>query len=70
MELQISIKDEKADLFLQILREFKDDMVKKIKILDSNYVDDEEQKEIEKILDSISKEDREIAFSKTITIEV
>ena len=70
MELQISIKDEKADLFLKILREFKNDTVTKIKILDSNYVIDEEQKEIEEILKSISKEDKEIAFSKTVTIEV
>ncbi len=69
MELQLSIKDDKAKLFLQILEEFKDDMVKKIKILDIEYVSDEEQVDIEKILNSRTVEDKKVAFSKTISID-
>ena len=45
MELHISVNDEKAELFLQILKEFKNDMVKTFKIIPSDDVSDKEQKE-------------------------
>jgi len=70
MQLQISVNDDKAELFLQILKEFKSDMVEKYHIIKSNYLDDKEQKEIELILDSRTKEDKEIAFSKIVQIEL
>ena len=42
MQLQISIKDDKAELFLQILKEFGSDMVEKYQILKSNYIPTQE----------------------------
>ncbi len=36
MELQISIKDEKLEFFLDMLKEFNDTVVSEIKILDDN----------------------------------
>ena len=70
MEIQISVKEDKAELFLQIIKEFKDDMIEKFKVLDNNYVSDEEQKDIENILSSRSLEDKEIATSKMVTIQL
>ena len=70
MQLQISVNDDKAELFLQILKEFKSDMVEKYHIIKSNYLDDKEQKDIELMLDSRTKEDKEIAFSKIVQIEL
>ncbi len=70
MQLQISVKDDKAELFLQILKEFKSDMVEKYSILKSNCVEDVEQKEIKSMLDSRTKEDKEVAFSKIINIDI
>lgn len=70
MEVQISIKEDKAELFLQILKEFKNDMVEKFKIIDPQYVSDEEQEDIENILNSRTKEDKEVASTKTIKIDV
>jgi len=34
------------------------------------YVDDEEQKELENILNSLSDDDKKVAFSKTIDIKL
>lgn len=74
MELQISIKDDKAELFLQILKEFKSDMIEKFTILNhdnnSGFVTEQEQKEIEMLFNEHSKEDKEISHSKKITIEL
>ncbi len=70
MQLQLSIKEEKAELFLQILKEFKGTMVEKIKILDTHEVGDEENEEISKILNDRSVEDKEVAHTKTITIDI
>jgi len=70
MELQISIQEDKAELFLEILQSFKSDIIKRFKILDSKYVSDEEQREIELILKARTPEDRELAHSKTISIDV
>ena len=70
MEVQISVKEDKAELFLQILKEFKNDMVEKFQIIDSKYVSDEEQKDIENILDSRTKEDKEVASSKIIQLDI
>ena len=70
MEIQISVKEDKSELFLQIIKEFKDDMIEKFKILDNEFVSDAEQRDIEKVLASRSAEDKEVAFSKTITIDL
>lgn len=70
MEVQISVKEDKAELFLQIIKEFKDDMIEKFQILDNNYVSDDEQKDIENILNSRTSEDKEIGSSKIVTIEL
>ena len=70
MQVQISIKEDKAELFLQILKEFKGSMVEKIKILDSDEVSDEENREIEACLSTRSAEDKEVSHSKIVTIEL
>ena len=70
MQLQISIRDDKAELFLQILQEFKSDMIEKYHIIKTNYANDEEQKEIEAIMHKRTKEDKEIAFSKIVSIDL
>jgi len=70
MQLQLSIKEDKAELFLQILKEFKGSMVEKIKILDNDDVSDAENEEIEEILNSRSTEEKEVAHSKTVTIDI
>ena len=70
MQVQISIKEDKAELFLQILKEFKGSMVEKIKILDSDEVSDEENREIEECLSTRSAEDKEVSHSKIVTIEL
>jgi len=36
MQLQLEIKDEKADIFLYFLEKFKDDIVNKVNIIDEN----------------------------------
>jgi len=70
MDLYISVKDEKSELFLQILKEFKNNMVETFRVVSSEYVSDEEQKEIEEILSSRTAEDKEIGFLKSIEFEV
>lgn len=70
MQLQISIRDDKAELFLQILQEFKSDMIEKYHIIKTNYADDNEQKEIEDIMNKRTDEDKEVAFSKIISIDI
>ncbi len=70
MQLQISIKEDKAELFLQILGEFKESMIETIKILDSDDVSDEENEEIKNILNTRSLEDKEISHSKTVMIDI
>jgi len=70
MDLYISVKDEKSELFLQILKEFKNNMVETFRVVSSEYISDEEQKEIEVTLNSRTAEDKEIGFSKSIEFEV
>jgi len=62
MEIQISVREDKSELFLQIIEKFK--------ILDNEYVSDIEQKDIENILASRSSEDREISYSKIVSIDI
>ena len=70
MDLYISVKDEKSELFLQILKEFKNNMVETFRVVSSEYVSDKEQKEIEEMLSSRTAEEKEIGFSKSIEFEV
>jgi hypothetical protein len=70
MQLQISVNDDKAELFLQILKEFKSDMVEKYHIVKSNCIDDKEQIDIENMLNNRTEEDKEIAFSKIVQISL
>ena len=70
MEVQISVREDKVELFLSIIREFKDNMVEKFKILDNHYLRDEEQKDIENILSSMNLEDKEIASTKIVNINI
>jgi len=70
MQIQISVRDDKAELFLQILNEFKNDMIEKFQVLKSSYLEDIEQKELEEDYKNRTALDNEIAFSKIVQIEV
>jgi len=63
MQIEINIKDNKSQMFLELLESLKDRV-----ILDFEIVD--EEKEIEKILNSRSKEDKEVAVSKIVEIDI
>jgi len=67
MVIQVDINNEKADLFLNLLKELTTGVVNKFEILKSDY---EEQKELEQIYHNMTKEDKEVAFSKTIRIDI
>ena len=63
MQIEINIKDNKSQMFLELLESLKDRV-----ILDFEIVD--EEKEIEKILNSRSKEDKEVAVSKIVEVDI
>ena len=67
MVVEVNIKDEKAELFLSLLNELKNGVVEKFQVLKDDYI---EQKEIEEIYKNMSKEDKEVAFSKIVKIEI
>ena len=68
MEVLVEIDEKSADSFFKLLE---NSAVKKYKVLKPiEFVDDDEQKEIEGILNSLTKEDKEIASSKKVTIEI
>jgi len=75
MELQVSIEDNKSDLFLNILKEF-GNIVREFKILqpslnsDIKEVEIDEKIEILNILQNISKEDNEIDESFTTKVSI
>jgi hypothetical protein len=69
--IQLQIDDNNYDSFLIIIQNLKDGFIKKFVVNDTiETVSDEEQKDIENILDSISEEDKKVAFSKTIQIDI
>lgn len=82
MMIAIGFEVKKADLvdeFMQWLHQHAKEDVKLTFVRDSTaqfdengieYVDDEEQKEIEAILAQRSDEDREISHTKTLSIEL
>ena len=63
MQLEVNIKNEKSQMFLELLESLKEKVVVDFEIVD-------EEKEIEKILNNRSKEDKEIAVSKIVEIEI
>ena len=67
MTIEVDVKDEKADLFLNLLQELKSSVVEKFEVLKDDY---KEQKELEEIYKNMTKEDKEIAFSKVVKIEI
>jgi len=67
MTIEVDVKDEKADLFLNLLQELKSSVVEKFEVLKDDY---REQKELEEIYKHMTEEDKEIAFSKVVKIEI
>ena len=63
MQLEVNIKNEKSQMFLELLESLKEKVVVDFEIID-------EEKEIEKILNNRSKEDKEIAVSKIKNIDL
>ena len=72
--IQLQIDDNNYDSFLVIINNLKDGFIKNFTVNNNKNtiktVSDEEQKDIENILNSISQEDKEVAFSKTIQIHI
>ena len=64
MQIEVLIKDEKANFFLEFLESLKDNVVEDF------FVKDNEEKEILEILNNRSNEDKEISHSKIIEIEI
>ena len=63
MQIEVLIKDEKANFFLEFLENLKNNVVEDF------FVKDNEEKEILEILNNRSDEDKEISHSKIIEIE-
>ncbi len=77
MQVQISVKDDKAELFLQILQEFKSDMIEKFQVLKVNSQEDLKSKEFfnnklyfHKCLDDIENNNTELVSSENYKKEM
>jgi len=64
--IQLQIEDDKFNDFMIILKNLKEDFIKKFIVKDEiDFVDEKEQKYYENLLTNMTKEDKEI-FSKEI----
>ncbi len=69
--IQLQIDDNNYDSFLTIIQNLKDGFIKKFVVNDSiENVSNEEQKEIETLLSARTEEEKQVAFSKTIQIDI
>ena len=67
--IQLQIEDDKFNDFTIILKNLKDDFIKKFIVKDDiDFVDENEQKYYENLLSNMSKEDREISSKEIIEI--
>jgi len=67
--IQIEIEDNKFDDFMIIIKNLKDNFIKKLVINEKiEYVDKKEQLYYENLLDSFSDEDREISSKEIVEI--
>ena len=67
--IQLQIEDDKFNDFMIILKNLKDDFIKKFIVKDDiDFVDENEQKYYENLLSNMSKEDREISSKEIIEI--
>ena len=70
--IQLEVEDRNYDVILTIINNLKDNLIKSFKV-DTKSVNnllDKEEQEIKLILDNRTKEDKEIAFSKIVKIDI
>ena len=68
MQVVLEIEEHQKETLLNILENLKEGLIQKLKILDTNYVSDSEQKALEESFKNFTKEDKEISHSKLIKI--
>jgi len=70
MQLILEIEESEKDIVLNIISNLKEGLIKKLKVLESPYVNAKEQKDIEDILNARTDDEKDIAYSKTISIDI
>ena len=70
MQLILEVEESQKDIVLNIISNLKEGLIKKLKVLESPYVNPEEQKDIENILNARTDDDKAISHSKIISIDV
>jgi hypothetical protein len=72
MQLTIDIKESALDKVMYLLENLKQDVriLKKEKLSVIEQVSNEEQKDLESILDSMTEDDKQISHSKTLQISI
>lgn len=70
--IQIQIDDKNYDSFMNILNNLKKGLIKNFTVNNNSIevVSNEEQKDIENILNSMTIEDKEISHSKTVVFDI
>ena len=67
--IQLQIEDDKFNDFMIILKNLKEDFIKKFIVKDDiDFVDENEQKYYENLLQTMTKEDKEISSKEIIEI--
>jgi hypothetical protein len=67
--VEIEVDDKKLDEFLIILKNLKENIVKKFVIKDEiEYVNDKEQQDYENLLKKLSDDDKKIVMSEQVEI--
>ena len=67
--IQLQIEDDKFNDFMIILKNLKEDFIKKFIVKDEiDFVDEKEQKYYENLLTNMTKEDKEISSKEIIEI--
>jgi K+/H+ antiporter YhaU regulatory subunit KhtT len=63
MQIEVVIKDEKAEFFLRMLKEMKN-------VVESFKIKDDEEREILEILNKMSEEEKRVSHTKIVEIDV
>jgi hypothetical protein len=67
--IQLQIEDDKFNDFMVILKNLKEDFIKKFIVKDEiEFIDENEQKYYENLLQNMTKEDKEVSSKEIIEI--
>jgi hypothetical protein len=69
-QIILNVEDGKASTVLDIINNLKSDLIKSCTLTSIEMDDDQEQTEIKQMLDSRSSEDKEVSYSKNVTIDI